>query len=218
VPAVNADVGVALDGDGDRVVMSDENGALIDGDQMLYILATALHEVGKLTGPVVGTLMSNLGLEHALSKAGIDFKRANVGDRYVLEELRESGGNIGGETSGHVLVLDQTTTGDGLVCALQVLATMKQTGKKLSELAAGMAKYPQTMVNVRTEERFDPTQSTVVQEAVVAAESELADTGRVVLRASGTEPLIRVMVEGENQEQVVALAERLAAVVQDATA
>ena len=197
--------------------MADENGALIDGDQMLYILAKAQHERGALTGPVVGTVMSNLGLEHALHAAGIEFKRAKVGDRYVLEELRLSGGNIGGETSGHMLVLDQTTTGDGLVCALQLLAIMKRTGKKLSELAAGMAKYPQTMVNVRTTERFDPTDSVVIQNAVSAAETELADTGRVVLRASGTEPLIRVMVEGEDREQVVAVAERLAAVVADAT-
>ena len=217
VPAVKADVGIALDGDGDRVVMADETGALVDGDQMLYILAKARHEHGKLTGPVVGTVMSNLGLEHALLEAGIDFRRAKVGDRYVLEELRQSGGNIGGETSGHMLVLDQTTTGDGLVCALQILAVMQQTGKKLSELAAGMAKYPQTMVNVRTETRFDPTESAVIQDAVLAAESELADTGRVVLRASGTEPVIRVMVEGENREQVVALAERIAAVVAEST-
>lgn len=218
VPAVKADAGVALDGDGDRVVMVDENGAVIDGDQMLYILATSRHREGKLTGPVVGTVMSNLGLEHALGAAGIEFRRAQVGDRYVLEALRESGGNIGGEASGHVLVLDQTTTGDGLVCALQVLAIMKRSGKKLSELAAGMAKYPQIMVNVRTEERFDPGQSVVIQDAVVAAEGELAATGRVVLRASGTEPVIRVMVEGEDPEQVTALAERLAAVVAGAKA
>jgi len=216
VPAVKADIGIALDGDGDRVVMCDESGNIVDGDQMLYVLATALHELGALKGPVVGTVMSNLGLEHALTRAGIKFQRAKVGDRYVLEALRQTGGSIGGETSGHVLVLDQTTTGDGLVCALQVLAVMKRTGKKLSELTAGMRKYPQTMVNVRTIERFDPSTSVVIQDAVVAAESELADTGRVVLRASGTEPLIRVMVEGEDHEQVVALAERLAAVVEDA--
>ena len=161
--------------------------------------------------------MSNLGLEHALREAGIEFRRAKVGDRYVLEAMRESGGNIGGEASGHVLVLDQTTTGDGLVCALQILAIMKRSGKKLSELVAGMPKYPQIMVNVRTEQRFDPSQSVVIQDAVNAAEGELADTGRVLLRASGTEPLIRVMVEGEDPEQVAALAERLAAVVADAT-
>lgn len=217
VPAVKADVGVALDGDGDRVVMVDEDGALIDGDQMLYILATSRHSEGKLTGPVVGTVMSNLGLEHALRDAGIEFKRAKVGDRYVLEAMRESGGNIGGEASGHMLVLDQTTTGDGLVCALQILAIMKRSGKKLSELVAGMLKYPQIMLNVRTEQRFDPGQSVVIQDAVDAAKGELAESGRVVLRASGTEPVIRVMVEGEDPEQVAALAERLAAVVADAT-
>lgn len=215
VPAVKADVGVALDGDGDRVVMVDENGAVIDGDQMLYVLATSLNKDGKLTGPVVGTVMSNLGLEHALGAAGIKFERANVGDRYVLEALRAGGGNIGGEASGHLLVLDQTTTGDGLVCALQILAIMKRSGKKLSELVAGMPKYPQIMVNVRTEKRFDPGQSTVIQDAVAVAEGELAATGRVVLRASGTEPVIRVMVEGEDREQVVALADRLAATVAD---
>ena len=218
VPAVKADVGIALDGDGDRVVMCDEHGAIVDGDQMLYILAKEWHELGQLKGPVVGTVMSNLGLEHALTKVGIEFRRAKVGDRYVLEALRETGGNIGGETSGHMLVLDRTTTGDGLVCALPILAIMKRTGKKMSELAEGMSKYPQTMVNVRTQQRFDPADSVVIQEAVVVAEQELADTGRVVLRASGTEPLIRVMVEGEDHEQVVALAERLAAVVEDATA
>ena len=216
VPVVRADVGVALDGDGDRVVMVDENGGLIDGDQMLYILATDLQRSGRLTGPVVGTVMSNLGLEHALHKSKIEFQRVNVGDRYVLEALRKTGGVIGGETSGHMIVLDRTTTGDGLVCALQILAVMKQTGKSLSELASGMPKYPQTMLNVHTERRFDPTTSTVIKDAVVQAEGELADTGRVVLRASGTEPVIRVMVEGEDHEQVVALAERLAAVVADA--
>lgn len=213
VPAVKADVGLALDGDGDRVVMVDEGGNLVDGDQLLYILATARHRDGRLKGPVVGTVMSNLGLEHAFDAAKIDFRRASVGDRYVLETLKETGGVIGGETSGHMIMLDQTTTGDGLVCALQVLAIMKQTGKSLSELAAGMSKYPQTMLNVRTDRRLDPSTSPAIQDAVVAAEKELADTGRVVLRASGTEPVIRVMVEGEDEAQVVALAKRLAEVV-----
>ena len=218
VPAVKADVGVALDGDGDRVVMVDESGNLVDGDQLLYILATARKLDGRLKGPVVGTVMSNLGLEHALGAAKIDFRRANVGDRYVLEMLRETGGIIGGETSGHMIVLDQTTTGDGLVCALQVLAVMKQTGKPLSELAAGMSKYPQTMVNVRTDKQLDIGASAAIQAAVVAAEDELADMGRVVLRASGTEPVIRVMVEGQDEEQVVAVAKRLAEVVAEAAA
>jgi phosphoglucosamine mutase len=162
--------------------------------------------------------MSNLGLEHALGAANIDFRRAAVGDRYVLEKLRETGGIIGGETSGHMIVLDKTTTGDGLICALQILAVMKQTGKPLSELVAAMPKYPQTMVNVRTDKHLDPRESTAIQDAVGAAEDELADAGRVVLRASGTEPVIRVMVEGEDEDQVVALAKRLAEVVAEAAA
>jgi len=218
VPAVKANVGVALDGDGDRVVMVDENGNLIDGDQLLYVLAMSRKEKGGLGGPVVGTVMSNLGLEHALRDSDIDFKRAAVGDRYVLETLRSTGGVIGGETSGHMLVLDKTTTGDGLISALQVLAIMKESGKTLSDLVSGMPKYPQTMVNVRTEQRMDPDSSKPIQDAVRAAEIELADTGRVVLRASGTEPVIRVMVEGEDAEQVVSLAERLASVVAETAA
>jgi phosphoglucosamine mutase len=216
VPAVRADVGVALDGDGDRVVMVDEQGNLIDGDQLLYILATARQRDGRLKGPVVGTVMSNLGLEHALVAASIEFLRARVGDRYVLETLRETGGIIGGETSGHMIVLDQTTTGDGLVCALQVLAVMKQTGQSLSELASGMPKYPQTMVNVRTQRRLDPEDSPAIREAIRAVEQELENAGRVVLRASGTEPVIRVMVEGRDRDQTVELAKRLAAVVAEA--
>ena len=216
VPAVRADAGIALDGDGDRVVMVDEQGQLIDGDQLLYILATARQREGALQGPVVGTVMSNLGLERALEKHNIEFRRARVGDRYVLETLSETGGIIGGETSGHVICLDRTTTGDGLIAALQVLAVMRRTGKPLSELVRGMEKYPQSMVNVRTEKSLDPTTSSKIQDAVSQAESELADSGRVVLRASGTEPVIRVMVEGENESQVIDLAEKLAAVVADA--
>ncbi len=218
VPALRADVGVALDGDGDRVVMVDETGNLIDGDQLLYILATARHDEGTLNGPVVGTVMTNLGLEHALKARNIEFLRANVGDRYVLEALRESGGIIGGETSGHMIVLDQTTTGDGLICALQILAIMKRTGKSLSELASGMAKYPQTMINVRTKQRLDPGTSAAINDGVAAAEAELGDSGRVVLRASGTEPVIRVMVEGEDETQVVRLAKSLADIVAEAAA
>ncbi|MGA8203750.1 MAG: phosphoglucosamine mutase [Woeseiaceae bacterium] len=218
VPAVQADVGVALDGDGDRVVMVDETGQLVDGDQLLYVLATSRQRDGRLRGPVVGTVMSNLGLERALGAASIEFLRANVGDRYILETLHATGGILGGETSGHMIVLDQTTTGDGLVCALQVLAVMKQTGKRLSELVAGMARFPQTMVNVRTDKRIDPASSEAIVKAVAAAESELADAGRIVLRASGTEPVIRVMVEGVDEQQIAAVAERLAAVVAEAAA
>jgi len=216
VPAVRADAGIALDGDGDRVVMVDELGQTVDGDQLLYILATARQREGALKGPVVGTVMSNLGLERALDKHDIEFRRARVGDRYVLETLYETGGIIGGETSGHVICLDRTTTGDGLIAALQVLAVMKRTGKTLSKLSEGMAKYPQTMLNVRTEKSLDPSKSSKIQEAISQVEGELADSGRVVLRASGTEPVIRVMVEGESENQVLHLAERLAAVVAEA--
>jgi len=218
VPAVQANVGLALDGDGDRLVMVDELGATVDGDQLLYILATARKQEGLLRGPVVGTVMSNLGLQRALERQDIEFRRAKVGDRYVLETLRETGGVIGGETSGHMICLDQTTTGDGLICGLQILAIMRATGRKLSELASGMPKYPQTMLNVRTDRRIDPSRSEAIQQAVSAAEVELADTGRVVLRASGTESVIRVMVEGENEKQVLNLARRLAAVVTEAAA
>lgn len=218
VPAIQANVGIALDGDGDRVVMVDENGAILDGDHLLFILAMARKSEGALTGPVVGTVMSNLGLEHALRANDIEFRRVQVGDRYVLEALRESGGIIGGETSGHMICLDKTTTGDGIISALQVLAVMEKTGKPLSELAEGMPKYPQKMINVPTEQRLDPASSASIQDAIAAAEGELKDSGRVVLRASGTEPVIRVMVEGEDEQQVLKLAERLAAVVAEAAA
>lgn len=216
VPAVRAHVGIALDGDGDRVVMVDEMGRSVDGDQLLYILATARKAAGTLKGPVVGTVMSNLGLEHALRRQGIDFRRADVGDRYVLETLRATGGTIGGETSGHVICLDQTTTGDGLVSALQVLAIMKRTGKPLSQLVEGMSRYPQNLLNVRTQTRLDIKGIPAIRDAVKMAESELAESGRVLLRASGTESVIRVMVEGENEQQVQILARRLAAVVEKA--
>ena len=216
VPAVKADVGIALDGDGDRVLMVDELGNTIDGDQLLFVLASARKLDGSLTGPVVGTSMSNLGLEHALRSQGIDFRRAGVGDRYVLEMLRETGGFLGGETSGHLICLDQTTTGDGLVAALQVLAIMKRSGMSLSNLVKGMSRYPQILLNVRTSHRLDIGGNAAIRDAVAAAEAELADSGRILLRASGTEAVIRVMVEGENESQVRMLAERLAAVVQKA--
>ena len=218
VPAVKANAGIALDGDGDRVMMVDETGQILDGDQLLYILATARQREGALRGPVVGTVMSNLGLERALEKHDIEFRRARVGDRYVLEALSENGGIIGGETSGHLICLDRTTTGDGLIAALQVLAVMRRTGQTLSQLADGMSKYPQTMLNVRTEKSLDPSKSRKIQDAISQVEGELAESGRVVLRASGTEPVIRVMVEGENESQVINLAEKLAAVVAEAAA
>jgi phosphoglucosamine mutase len=218
VAAVEAAVGIALDGDGDRVVLVDENGAIVDGDQLLYVLATARKNAGVLRGPVVGTVMSNLGLEHALQRQNIDFVRASVGDRHVLETLRELGGIVGGETSGHMICLDKTTTGDGLVSALQILAIMRRTGRSLSDLTSGMSRHPQKMINVRTERKFNPDDVPEIQAAVGEVEKTLADAGRVVLRASGTEPVIRVMVEGENEADVNRLAASLAAVVEAAAA
>ena len=216
VAGVGADVGIALDGDGDRLVMVDHLGRLVDGDQLMYVVARDRKAHGELKGPVVGTVMSNLGLEHALKAEGIAFLRAAVGDRYVLAMLRENGGVLGGETSGHLLCLDRTTTGDGLVSALQVLAAMKHTGRPLAELTAGMPRFPQVMVNVRVKERIDPARSPAIQAAVKRVEVALGDTGRVVLRASGTEPLIRVMVEGEDEPIVKRHAQELAEVVRQA--
>ena len=213
VAGVGADAGIGLDGDGDRLVMVDHLGRLVDGDQLLYVIARDRHQQGDLQGPVVGTVMSNLGLQLALAREGIGFRRARVGDRYVLAMLREVGGVLGGETSGHLLCLDRTTTGDGLVSALQVLAVMKRTGRPLAELAAGMAQFPQVMVNVRVRERVDPGQSPAIQAAVQRVEQALGTAGRVVLRASGTEPLIRVMVEGEDEAVVTRHANELAEIV-----
>jgi phosphoglucosamine mutase len=216
VSGVQADVGIALDGDGDRLVMVDHLGRLVDGDRLLYVIARDRLAQGELRGPVVGTVMSNLGLQQALESAGVTFLRAAVGDRYVLEMLKEHGGLLGGETSGHLLCLDRTTTGDGLVSALQVLAAMKRSGRPLAELAAGMAQFPQVMVNVRIRERVDPQQSAAIQQAVARVEAALGAGGRVVLRASGTEPLIRVMVEGEDETVVARHANELAEVVRQA--
>jgi phosphoglucosamine mutase len=212
---VRAHVGIALDGDGDRVVMVDERGNLIDGDQLVFILARDRAESRSLRGPVVGTVMSNLGLEVALRSLGVEFLRAKVGDRNVLAMLKEKGGILGGETSGHVICLDRTTTGDGLITALQVLAVMHRTGRSLSDLAAGMTQFPQVLLNVKVREPVDPTRDPAVRDALNRAESELGSRGRVVLRASGTEPVIRIMVEGEDRQQVNALAGRLADSVRD---
>ena len=216
VPGVRAHVGLALDGDGDRVVMIDALGRIVDGDQILYILAAARHAAGALRGPVVGTVMSNLGLEQALAARGIEFRRSAVGDRYVLAALNESGGTLGGETSGHILCLDKTTTGDGLVSALQVLAVMKQSGAGLAELAAAMPKYPQVLLNVRVEKRFDPAEDAAVRSVVADVERRFSGRGRVVLRASGTEPVIRVMVEGHDGALVKQGAREIAAEVEAA--
>lgn len=216
VPGVRADLGVALDGDGDRLVMVTHAGEIVDGDQLLYLLAGAKHQLGELHGPVVGTLMSNLGLEQALVGQGIEFRRASVGDRYVLEMLRETGGQLGGETSGHIICLDKTTTGDGLVSALQVLEVVRKSGKSLAELTSGMPRYPQVLVNVRTNQRVDLGGSEALRAAVAAVEQELGGAGRVVLRPSGTEPVVRVMVEGRDTAVVERLAEHLAQAVRAA--
>lgn len=208
-----ADLGIALDGDGDRLIMVDHTGAVVDGDELLYIIARARHENGQSQHVVVGTLMSNLGLEQALQKLGIELKRAAVGDRYVLDMLRQGGWMLGGESSGHIICLDCTTTGDGIVAALQVLAAMRTSGRSLHALKKGMTKYPQRMINIKLARSFDLATSKPVQDAVHAAQTQLNGKGRVLLRPSGTEPLVRVMVEGHDQHQVETLARQLAAVV-----
>ena len=214
VPGVRAHVGIALDGDGDRVMMVDELGRCVDGDQLLYVLARARRDAGTLEGPVVGTVMSNLGLEQSLAELGIPFRRAQVGDRHVLAMLQEVGGTLGGETSGHILCLDKTTTGDGMISALQVLAVMKSTGAGLAELCAPMPKYPQVLLNVRVARRFDPMESPSVVETAAAVERSFKGRGRIVLRASGTEPVIRVMVEGYDAKLVKRGASEIAAAVE----
>jgi phosphoglucosamine mutase len=217
VKGVGADLGIALDGDGDRLLMVDHEGNLIDGDQLLFVVANARHKDGNLQGPDVGTLMSNLGLEKALQERGIEFLRTNVGDRYVLEMLREHDGILGGETSGHLICLDKTTTGDGLISALQVLTEIRESGATLADLVAGMPVYPQTMVNVRVAGQPN-LDSASLKAAVADAEHQLGERGRVVLRASGTEPVIRVMVEGEDAAEVESLANLLADAVSSAAA
>jgi len=193
-----ADLGISLDGDGDRLIMVDHKGEIVDGDEILYIIAIQTKNAHKNKGGIVGTLMSNLGLEQALNKAGFKFVRADVGDRYVLEKLNENKWEIGGESSGHIICLNKTTTGDGIVSALQVLAAIYDSGKSLHELKSGMVKFPQILINVRINKKVNPFDSEKVTACVKAAETEFNGSGRVLLRASGTEPLIRVMVEGEN--------------------
>ncbi len=206
-----ADLGIAFDGDGDRVVMVDADGMIRDGDELLYVIAAGRIEQGY-AGGVVGTLMSNLGLEQAIGALGRPFLRAKVGDRYVHETLRREQWLLGGESSGHLLCLDRHTTGDGIVAALQVLAEMARRERPLTELLEPMTVLPQTLVNVRIE-RPVSLEDPVVVDAVAAAERDLAGRGRVLLRPSGTEPLIRVMVEGESRDQVREVAEGLAEVV-----
>ena len=212
---LNADFGVAFDGDGDRVLMVDHKGELVDGDELLYIIAMSRKSEGGLAGPVVGTLMSNLGLEQALAREQVPFRRAAVGDRYVLAMLEEFHGVLGGENSGHIICLDRATTGDGIVAALQVLQALHVSGKTLADARAPVRKYPQVLVNVKTPSRVD-LKTPGVQAAVLAVEKKLDGRGRVLLRPSGTEPVVRVMVEGEEAGLVGLLAEDIAAAVRAA--
>ncbi|MCM0613280.1 phosphoglucosamine mutase [Marinobacter sediminum] len=212
-----ADLGIAFDGDGDRVLMVDRDGSEVDGDELLYVIASQRFAEGRLNGGVVGTLMTNLGVELALREQGIDFERAKVGDRYVMERLVANQWVLGGEGSGHMVIRDCTSTGDGIVSALQVLVAVRKSGKSLAELRQGMSKLPQTMVNVRVAKRFDPLSRDDITAAVRKAEVQLGDSGRVLLRASGTEPLIRVMTEGQDAEDIARIAKELALVVENST-
>lgn len=214
----NADLGIAFDGDADRVLMVDDRGQLVDGDQLLYVLAMDRAARGVLGGGVVGTLMSNFGLELALKDKQVPFARAQVGDRYVMELLDENGWTLGGEASGHLVCLDQTSTGDGIISALQVLAGLQRQGISLRDACAAMAKVPQALINVRGNNRKGVDQKEPVRQAMRDIEARLAGRGRVLLRPSGTEPLVRVMVEGEDEAQVRALCEELAEVVERAIA
>ena len=210
-----ADLGVALDGDADRIQMVDAAGKLYDGDQLLHAIVKSRARHGEVKG-VVGTLMTNLALEHALGKMGIPFARAAVGDRYVVEMLHERGWLYGGENSGHILALDRHTTGDGIIAALQVLAALRESGGNLADLLGGLHLYPQKLINVPMAKDFPWKDDASIQRRLKEVEARIAGRGRVLLRASGTEPLLRVMVEGEDREEVFAAAEELAAVVREA--
>lgn len=216
VVEIGADAGIAFDGDGDRVIMVDANGDIVDGDEMLYVIAKTGLPKGRLSGGVVGTVMSNLGLERALETCGIPFERAAVGDRYVLELMRARGWQLGGETSGHLVCLALTTTGDGIVSALQVLVAMVESGRSLAELRNGMRKLPQAMVNVKIDNPGGIATNPLVDDAIRGLEAHLNGRGRVVIRPSGTEPVVRVMVEGEDVDEVNEQAASLAAVVEQA--
>ena len=211
VLAEQADVGIAFDGDGDRIVMVDHRGELVDGDELIYLIARERQRAGRTVGGVVGTLMSNFGMEKAIQALGLEFVRANVGDRYVMAALESRGWTLGGEASGHIVCLDKATTGDAIVAALQVLAAMVSTGKSLAELKAGMSKYPQVLINVRIAKDHNWQDNAQLASALKEVEATLKDTGRVLIRASGTEPLVRVMVEAKDAGMAQSCAEKLAA-------
>jgi phosphoglucosamine mutase len=211
----NADVGIALDGDGDRILMVDHKGELVDGDELLFIIAQSRLSQSEGVSVVVGTSMSNLGLEQSLNKLGIDFKRAKVGDRYVMEILKQGNWKLGGESSGHIICLDKTTTGDGVISSLQILYEIFHTDKSLHELKSGMTKFPQCLVNVKLAGEIDLNQNKDIDAAVKSAEEQLQTRGRVLLRPSGTEPLVRVMVEGEEYKEVELIANTIAEVVKN---
>ena len=215
VVETGADLGIAFDGDGDRVLMTDAEGRLVDGDQLLFIIAQARLAAGLDAGPVVGTLMSNLGLEHALDRLGIAFVRTAVGDRFIMERLKRDGGLLGGEPSGHIICRDCTTTGDGIIAALQVLAAIIKAERPLAEIAGQVERYPQELINVPLPQKQDILALPAVQDAVKLAEQEIGAGGRILLRPSGTEPLVRVMVEGPEAAQVKAVAAGLAAQVRE---
>ena len=213
-----ADLGIALDGDGDRLVMVDASGAVYDGDQLMYVIARHRHAQGTLKGGVVGTPMTNLAFEHAMQRLDVPFARANVGDRYVMELLQKNGWQLGGENSGHIICLDRHSTGDGIISALQVLHALRARGETLTQAAADLRLYPQVLLNVKTEKGRDCLSSANVQNAVSAAETALDGKGRVLLRPSGTEPLLRVMVEGEDAAAVRHWSETIAQRVREAAA
>ncbi|PVZ71783.1 phosphoglucosamine mutase [Pelagibaculum spongiae] len=212
----DADLGIAFDGDGDRLIMVDHKGELVDGDELLYVIARYYKRKGICPGGVVGTQMSNLGLEHALERLGVGFVRAKVGDRYVLQQLQEKGWLVGGESSGHMICLDKTTTGDGIIAALQVLNALVDEGVSLAEVKKEISKYPQSMINVRMRRKCDPLANEEVRQAVAEAEKLLGSEGRVLLRPSGTEPVVRVMVEGVGEQRTRQVCEDLALVVETA--
>lgn len=214
VVEVGADLGIAFDGDGDRVIFVDHKGELVDGDELLYIVAAHQQQYGGGCDGVAGTLMSNFGFELGLKELGVPFGRAKVGDRYVIEMMRDKGWSLGGENSGHIVCSNVTTTGDGIIAALQVLLAITTLGVPLHKAKKGMQKLPQTMINVHMAKRIDVNADATIQSAVAQIESRLAGTGRVLLRPSGTEPVVRVMVEGQNKNQVKELAQELASVVE----